>query len=270
MLTCANGCGKTEGGKEIAALGHDMKETAAAVAATCETAGKTAVLTCANGCGKIEGGEEIAALGHSYSTVVTDPTCEEEGYTTYTCACGATYVDNKVAALGHKNELRNVAEATCTKGGYTGDLVCTVCGKTTAYGQELPALGHSYGDAWVNDADYHWHECSCGDVSNKTEHSWTETERYYKNAHILSDYICEICEYTKTVDHGLLGDADSNGKVNNVDAMLVLQYATKSIDESALNLFVCDVDGDGKVNNVDAMLILQFATKIITSFPIEK
>jgi hypothetical protein len=38
---------------------------------------------------------------HSYESVVTAPTCTEEGYTTYTCACGDTYVDNKVDALGH-------------------------------------------------------------------------------------------------------------------------------------------------------------------------
>ena len=38
---------------------------------------------------------------HSYEVVVTAPTCTEEGYTTYTCECGDTYVDNKVDALGH-------------------------------------------------------------------------------------------------------------------------------------------------------------------------
>ena len=42
-----------------------------------------------------------AALGHSYTAVVTEPTCTEDGYTTYTCDCGDSYTDNGVPALGH-------------------------------------------------------------------------------------------------------------------------------------------------------------------------
>ena len=35
---------------------------------------------------------------HSYNAVVTEPTFEAEGYTTYTCSCGDSYVDDKVPA----------------------------------------------------------------------------------------------------------------------------------------------------------------------------
>ena len=49
---------------------------------------------------------------HSYESVVTAPTCTEGGYTTYTCACGDSYVADETDALGHSYE-----------GG-----VCTVCG----------------------------------------------------------------------------------------------------------------------------------------------
>ena len=56
---------------------HNMVETEAAVAATCEVAGKTAVMTCSV-CGATEGGEEIPATGHNYV----------DG----TCSCGATEV----------------------------------------------------------------------------------------------------------------------------------------------------------------------------------
>ncbi len=38
---------------------------------------------------------------HSYEAVVTDPTCTEGGYTTYTCGCGDSYVADEVAAAGH-------------------------------------------------------------------------------------------------------------------------------------------------------------------------
>ena len=38
---------------------------------------------------------------HSYNSVVTAPTCTEDGYTTYTCNCGDTYTDNTVDKHGH-------------------------------------------------------------------------------------------------------------------------------------------------------------------------
>ncbi len=41
---------------------------------------------------------------HAYTETVTAPTCTAEGYTTYTCECGDTYTDNKVAATGHTYE----------------------------------------------------------------------------------------------------------------------------------------------------------------------
>ena len=38
---------------------------------------------------------------HVYEAVVTVPTCTEGGCTTYTCACGDSYVGDETAALGH-------------------------------------------------------------------------------------------------------------------------------------------------------------------------
>ena len=60
---------------------------------------------------------------HVYETVVTAPTCTEAGYTTHTCACGETYTDNEVPALGHTAG----ADATCTEA-----QTCTVCGAELA------------------------------------------------------------------------------------------------------------------------------------------
>jgi hypothetical protein len=49
---------------------------------------------------------------HSYTSVVTDPTCAAKGYTTYTCSCGDSYVDNYTNALGH-----NYSNGKCTRCG---------------------------------------------------------------------------------------------------------------------------------------------------------
>ena len=44
-----------------------------------------------------------------------------------------------IPALGHKIELCNAKDATCTEAGYTGDEVCTRCGEVVKEGQVLPA-----------------------------------------------------------------------------------------------------------------------------------
>ena len=46
---------------------------------------------------------------HNYEAVVTAPTCEDPGYTTYTCACGDSYVGDEVAATGH-----SYVDGTCS------------------------------------------------------------------------------------------------------------------------------------------------------------
>ena len=58
------------------------------------------------------GDEEEEECEHSYTSVVTDPTCTEKGYTTHTCEkCGDSYKDSYVDATGH-NYVDGVCE-TC-------------------------------------------------------------------------------------------------------------------------------------------------------------
>mgnify|MGYP003323280114 CR=1 FL=1 len=46
-------------------------------------------------------------------------TCTEQGYTTYTCACGDSYVADEVAAKGHTLTQVEAKAPTCTEAGYT-------------------------------------------------------------------------------------------------------------------------------------------------------
>ena len=61
------------------------------------------MFTC-QGCGSTKT-ETIPKLPHThrYDAVVTAPTYTEQGYTTHTCACGDSYVDGYVSALGDFN-----------------------------------------------------------------------------------------------------------------------------------------------------------------------
>ena len=54
-------------------------------------------------------GEAYATVSsHSYEAVVTEPTCTEDGYTTYTCECGYSYTEAGDPATDH-----SFSEGTC-------------------------------------------------------------------------------------------------------------------------------------------------------------
>ena len=109
------------------------------VSPTCTAQGYT-VYSCP--CGASYNSNYTSALGHSYSSAVTAPTCTEQGYTTYTCVrCGYSYIANYTSAAGHSLVLENFIDPTCTERGYSGDEVCSVCG-IIYEGEVIPASGH--------------------------------------------------------------------------------------------------------------------------------
>ncbi|MCQ5056352.1 hypothetical protein NE606_17170, partial [Agathobaculum butyriciproducens] len=77
------------------------------------------------------------------------------------CSCG----DKKDTAAHTAGEWIIDTPATSTTSG-SKHKECTVCGYTMTT-ETIPATGgehtHNYGSEWKNDADNHWHECSCGD-----------------------------------------------------------------------------------------------------------
>ena len=46
-------------------------------------------------------GQNEETHSHEYTTAVTAPSCAEKGFTTYTCVCGDSYIDDYVDAAGH-------------------------------------------------------------------------------------------------------------------------------------------------------------------------
>ena len=73
----------------------------------------------------------VNALGHDYQEEVTEPTCTEMGYTTYTCSrCGDTYKGDYTDAAGHKLGDWIIDQEPTTDSEGSKHKECEVCGET--------------------------------------------------------------------------------------------------------------------------------------------
>ena len=151
-----------------------------AKAPTCTEKGNTAYYTC-DGCDKwfedATGASEItdktsvilAATGHSASDWKSDNTDHWKECTVV--GCGVIIEGSKAAHTAGEWIIDTPATATADG---TKHKECTVCKRVLETGT-IPATGgehtHSYGSEWKNDADNHWHECSCGDKKDTAAHT---------------------------------------------------------------------------------------------------
>ena len=83
---------------------------------------------------------------HVYSEDVTHVTCTTDGFTTYTCACGDSYIGEIVDSIGHDwSDWVTVQEPTEEATG-TAESVCAGCGavKSKVLDKLIPNHTHSY------------------------------------------------------------------------------------------------------------------------------
>ena len=183
-----------------------------AKAPTCTEKGNTAYYTC-DGCDKwfedATGASEItdktsvilAATGHSASDWKSDNTDHWKECTVV--GCGVIIEGSKVAHTAGEWIIDTPATAT-TSG--TKHKKCTVCGYTMTI-ETIPATGgehtHSYGSEWKNDADNHWHECSCGDKKDTAAHTageWIIDTPATATTSGTKHKKCTVCGYTMTIE----------------------------------------------------------------------
>ena len=118
---------------EIPANGHTSADIVIEnrVEPTCTEHGSCDNVTYCSACDAELSREHVVldAIGHNHNATVTAPTCTEQGYTTYTCHCGDTYVDHEIEALGHTpSDWITDAEPQIGVPG-SKHKACTVCGE---------------------------------------------------------------------------------------------------------------------------------------------
>jgi len=152
----------------------------------------------------------VEAHEHSYTAVVTAPTCTAKGYTTHTCACGDSYVDTYVDALGHAWDSGKVTkQPTATETGIK-TFTCTRCSETKT--ETIPKLTHEHSykavvtDPTCTAKGYTTHTCACGDSYVDTYvdalgHAWdngTVTKPATATETGIKTFACTRCNATKT------------------------------------------------------------------------
>ncbi|MBQ6020070.1 MAG: InlB B-repeat-containing protein [Clostridia bacterium] len=257
--TCVSGgfdeyvceCGMTEKRNETAADPANHAKAAITVGAheaTEENDGYTGDLICpACGVTITEGSvvpKTVVPHEHEFVFVRTvAATCIAKGYDEYACACGETERRNEtatIAANNHAGTILTVGKraATETQDGYTGDKVCSACGKTVKRGTVIPKTGsgetpavhtHTF-DTFVRhvDADcctkgYDEYKCDCGMTEKRNEtasvdagshagailtvgkRAATETQDGY-----TGDKVCSACG--KTVETGTVIPKTGSGE----------------------------------------------------------
>ena len=129
---------------------------------------------------------------HDYESVVTESTCTEQGYTTYTCECGDSYVSDYLDATDH----------TYKNG------ICTVCGEEDYDGLDLNGLnvlclgdsitagqGLTTETRWTNvlASKYGWN------LTNKSQGGISLTSYYYTTNGKSDVSIAKKAEVLKTM-----------------------------------------------------------------------
>ena len=157
----------------------------------------TAPKTCPK-CGQTVG----KANGHDYKADVTEPDCVNGGYTTYTCHCGDSYIDDYTEATGHD--------------------------WWKSYDDK-----YLYSDATCEAAAVYYYSCSvCGEKSTETFVCGEPAGHFYLYAsngdNATHTITCENCDYTGIGD---CVDSDGDNACQKCDALLAVYVAENNFGE---------------------------------------
>lgn len=215
---------------------------------------------------------------HDYTqdggTVVTEPTCTEQGYTTYTCAtCGEVTVGNYVDALGHDWKDANATTKECSR-----------CHETQAKENAATIVNNTYYAAKKGETDTsRFTVTPDSDKANTIKVVKTADGKGYTYIveQTVNDvvstvtmtsggsidgtayYTCSAEATTVTVTAIKIGDADGNDKVNANDYKAIKKNVLKTvkITDPYLVWAAKKANDDEKLNANDYKVIKNYVLK---------
>ena len=209
--------------------------------------------------------DEGSVLGHDYDVVVTPPTCTEKGYTTYTCHCGDSYIDDYVKENGHTHKFydfnKNGHWSICGVCGESFDTEAhdlvnnqCVCGLVNVQVNIYGESDEGFDEAKQPEVEVYQqvvtvqHENVCV-VIVKNENGEYEKLEATKNED--GSYSFEAPEYVTEVIVAVKGDYDGDGEVTQNDVSAMHSDLLNSNEYSDVDVVVYDVNGDGFINAAD-------------------
>ena len=153
--------------------------------------------TC-TGCGETRT-EVIPATGHSYEIGWS----HDDTYHWHAATCEHTelYTDKAVHNWGLEGEITTPATHTQTG---VRTYTCLNCGAKKTESIPANASAHEFSTTWTTDANYHWHQATCGHdvINDSAAHTFGEvkvTKAATCTASGTGTQTCTVCGYVKNV-----------------------------------------------------------------------
>ena len=202
-------CGDSYIADETAPLGHNFGNWYVTEEATEEAEGEER-----RDCSRCDAFEtrSIPKLAHThkYTSAVTDPTCTEKGFTTYTCPCGDSYIADETAPLGHDFGNWYVTEEATEEAEGEERRDCSRCDAFET--RSIPKLAHTHKytsavtDPTCTEKGFTTYTCPCGDsyIADETAPlghdfgDWYVTEEATEEAEGEERRDCSRCDASET------------------------------------------------------------------------
>ena len=144
---------------------------------------------------------------HTYEKNITKPTCTKKGFTTYTCECGDTYVDDYVNQYAHSYKEQVTKQPTCISAGKK-TFTCSICGEN--YTETFDLNEYSASDV------YAMSQASIGEIitydKNGNEYSLETGFVYSSDGKIITNY--------HVIEDAYSAKITIEGKSYNVESVL--------------------------------------------------
>lgn len=232
----------------------------------------------------------IPAAGHSYNSVVTAPTCTQNGYTTHTCSvCGESYTDTPVNPLGH-----NFQNGYCVRCGaadpnynldpdlivFGSDLFAEPGGTFTVPIMVSGDTGFAGFTLVVNsDADLTLKKIEKGALLRNAEGmftanvnqrtvNWIATEDIPGNGEllILTFELSDDVEDDTALTIGLqLKDNKPSNFANSDEQIVNVRF--ENITVTVRSVLPGDVNSDGEIDTLDAIRLAKYLVDMVTLTP---